>query len=422
MSFIEIIGKVALGQAVAEVKEKLKTKKYNDQVDAVFNQTLSAFDRIIFLCQKSDDFGREIFNLAEGKSARIDRLFEAAAAYADNPDIQGVEPYLTPSKIQGELREFSHRLLDGFRQVGSAKLGELPQAFNKFDRDINSYSVVDKTPEEKPQGPPPVYLPRMKNTLLQHHEEWIEKIAATLGQEGRAAVGQETVERAAEGLGAAVSGQGGIGKTAMANEYAHAHVADYPGGVFWLQIDLGLAQALREAAQKLGWDIPDSLDDKQVQEMVLAEIRGRSGLKLLILDNLEDQVVPTEANLPGSHLLVTTRRTDVDLPRVKMDLPLENEALDIFLGYAELDRGGISEAEELAAREICDRVGNLPLALEILGKVARKRGLAQTALRLDDIISEKASVHGKGEVLSIGAALALAEGQYGHPRALEALR
>ncbi|MBU1742824.1 MAG: tetratricopeptide repeat protein, partial [Proteobacteria bacterium] len=350
----------------------------------------------------------------------MDELFSAADAYIRNPDLEGVEAYLSAEALLDDLKKFSIGLLNAFRKV-SAKSGEVPAGFMNFRHDLQHHPL-EKREVKEPEAAPPVYLPHRRNRLLRHYEDWIKKIGETLGQAGQATVEQKAVDRAAGGLDAAVTGQGGIGKTAMANEYAWTHQADYPGGVFWLQMDLGPAQALTEAANRLGWAIPDNLNDQQVRDLVLRKIGESRGLKLIVLDNLEEPAVPAELNLPDAHLLVTTRRTDVDLPPVKMDLPPEDDALDIFLGSADLDPTDLGEAETPAARAICERVGFLPLALEILGKVARKTALADLTDDLGDVLEHQATVHGKkGEILSIGAALALAESQYGHARAVEAL-
>ena len=86
--------------------------------------------------------------------------------------------------------------------------------------------------------------------MLRHYQSWLKQIEDAL-RTGAAVVNQPDVSQ-----GVALHGQGGLGKTAMAVAYAYEYQDRYPGGVFWVQADLGLGQALAEIATNLGCRCP----------------------------------------------------------------------------------------------------------------------------------------------------------------------
>jgi predicted ATPase len=152
-----------------------------------------------------------------------------------------------------------------------------------------------------------------------------------------------------------LSGPGGSGKTRLAIEAAAELVGEFKAGVFWV----GLAP-IRDPAL--------------VVETVGQTLGAKDGLAgwieerelLLLLDNLEQVVeaAPALADLveacPNLRLLVTSR----ELLRVRGEVgysvqPLvEPDAVALFTARAR------SEADA-AVRELCRRLDNLPLALEL---------------------------------------------------------
>ena len=152
-----------------------------------------------------------------------------------------------------------------------------------------------------------------------------------------------------------LTGPGGSGKTRLAIEAATELVGEFNAGVFWV----GLASlrdsalVLQTTAQTLG-----------AKEELEAHIGERE--LLLLLDNLEQVIdaAPEVAALvegcPNLRLLVTSRH----LLRVRGEveyevLPLaEPEAVDLFCARAQVAPSGTVE-------ELCRRLDNLPLALEL---------------------------------------------------------
>jgi predicted ATPase len=169
-----------------------------------------------------------------------------------------------------------------------------------------------------------------------------------------------------------LTGPGGSGKTRLAIESASELVGDLRAGVFWVGLaplhDSGLV--IQTIAQTLG-----------AKEDLEAHIGERE--LLLLLDNLE-QVISAAPGLaalveacPNLRLLVTSR----ELLRVRGELeyevlPLaEPDAVELFCVRAQVDA-------RPAVEELCRRLDNLPLALELAAARAKVLAPEQILERL----------------------------------------
>ena len=158
-----------------------------------------------------------------------------------------------------------------------------------------------------------------------------------------------------------LTGPGGSGKTRLAIESAAELVGDLPAGVFWV----GLASLLDP-----GLVIPTVAQTLGAKEELHAHI-GEHEL-LLLLDNLEHVIdaAPELAALaeacPNLRLLVTSRELLHVRGEVEYEvLPLaEPDAVELFCVRAQVNPGP-------GAEELCRRLDNLPLALELAAARAK---------------------------------------------------
>jgi len=245
----------------------------------------------------------------------------------------------------------------------------------KRESDTESIKLQINIPDHKPPTPIKIepessyfIVPHLRNSLLRHEEAWINEIQRLLSEKGQAVISQSV----------ALTGQGGVGKTAMAVEYAYRFSDKYPGGIYWLQMEQGMNSATRiffELADKSGAEVEawEDLNELELIRMLNAFLNQRP-LKLVILDNLIENTLPKDLVLNDVHLLLTTRRRGIALPLIEMILPEEQEALDIFLAYANRKHTDLSAAEREAGDNICQRVDRLPLLIltQIYPPLARK--------------------------------------------------
>ena len=171
-----------------------------------------------------------------------------------------------------------------------------------------------------------------------------------------------------------LTGPGGSGKTRLALEAAAELVPAYKAGVFWV----GLA-ALREPSL--------------VTDTIAQTLGARDGLAshigdremLLLLDNLEQviEVAPELSGLvqscPNLSLLCTSREVLRVQGEVEYAVPplASSEAVALFC-----ERSGLDASAEIS--ELCNRLDDLPLALELAAARTRALSPSQILGRLSD--------------------------------------
>jgi len=165
-----------------------------------------------------------------------------------------------------------------------------------------------------------------------------------------------------------LTGPGGSGKTRMSIEAASEEVGEFKHGVYWI----GLA-TIRDPALV----VPEIAKVIGAQDG-LAEHVGVREL-LLLLDNLEQvvDVAPELALLvegcPNLRLLITSRE------RLRVRGEIEYEVLPLAGADAvELFCARAQRADDGAVEELCRRLDNMPLALELAA--ARAKALAPDQL------------------------------------------
>jgi hypothetical protein len=177
----------------------------------------------------------------------------------------------------------------------------------------------------------------------------------------------------------ALCGLGGAGKTSVAIEYAHRHLAESEVGVCWQfpAEDPALLEAEFAvlAAQLGARDVVDARDPVASVHAVLA----RSGTGwLLVFDNIVDRAsverfVPPAGN---GRVLVTTQSQHWP-PAQALDVPVLDT--NVAAGFLVNRTGDVDWA---AARELTAELGGLPLALEQAAAYIQATGTTMAGYRL----------------------------------------
>lgn len=173
-----------------------------------------------------------------------------------------------------------------------------------------------------------------------------------------------------------LSRMGGVGKTAIAAEYAHRHRNDYQV-VWW--VDAGTAAscdlAFADLAAKLRLPGHDSPRLTDVRATVMAWLDQTSDW-LLVFDNAEspNDLAGWLPPRPRGHLLITSRNPAWE--RVARTLGID--VWDIATTAAFLLKHSGSK-DKAAARQLAERLGGLPLACEQAGAYVAANGISLSA-------------------------------------------
>jgi predicted ATPase/class 3 adenylate cyclase len=197
----------------------------------------------------------------------------------------------------------------------------------------------------------------------------------------------ETLSHALEdGRIVTLTGPGGSGKTRLAIGVAAAVRSRFPHGVWFIDLAAVRDPAMLETTIATVIGVRES-KGQSAGDAVLAHLRERQ--TLLVIDNLE-QLLPEAANrvagliraCPGLRLLITSRELlRISGERGHLVPPLDVEAgVLLFEDRALAQRPDLilDDATRATIRAICERLGGLPLAIELAA--ARVRLFAPAAI------------------------------------------
>ncbi|WP_441249804.1 hypothetical protein [Kitasatospora sp. McL0602] len=183
----------------------------------------------------------------------------------------------------------------------------------------------------------------------------------------------------------ALSGLGGVGKTALAVEAAYRVKDRFPGGVLFIDLRgydssrLSPEQALDTLLHALGEEVPPGLVAKE--HLYRSRLAALPDPLLLVADNASaaDQITPLLPGDPRHRVLVTSRHTLADrtlTPRhLSIDVLTEPEAVALLTELAGPDP---------AYAELARLCGRLPLALRIAAALLTDRSPAELVADLTD--------------------------------------
>ncbi|HEX4813393.1 MAG TPA: BTAD domain-containing putative transcriptional regulator [Nonomuraea sp.] len=265
---------------------------------------------------------------------------------------------------------------------------------------------------------PPVIRPRRSpapNTLPSHVSVFVGREA--LARELIGLLAPAPSRPVARGQVIAVTGTGGVGKSAFAVHLATRVRDAYPDGQLYLHLQgtrshpVGPAAALTRLLRALGVPVdavPRGLDERA--ELYRNLVGGRS--LLLVLDDVadEDQLRPLLPADPRCAVIVTSRRRLTGIENVRpvpLDLLPARESIDLL-------RGVLGDARVAAEPEAADKLasycGGLPLALRIAAARLRHRPEMTLADLADRLGRDRLDWLEVGDV-AVRASIALSYGQ-----------
>ncbi|WP_082374332.1 tetratricopeptide repeat protein, partial [Ardenticatena maritima] len=188
----------------------------------------------------------------------------------------------------------------------------------------------------------------------------------------------------------AITGLGGVGKTQIAVEFAYRYGYRFRG-VHWLDLrdpDL-LEEQIARNGEEMGLARGAGEDLAAYARRVL-EAWQQDGPRLVILDNLEEVDAARETLRRLRHhtlrLLLTARRSlwprDLGLDVRPLDIFTPDESRAFLRRYLSPERAADADLDALA-----ERLGHLPLALELAGRYlnyVRTLSVADYLARLED--------------------------------------
>jgi tetratricopeptide (TPR) repeat protein len=318
---------------------------------------------VIEMKKAADECERTIAVLSSNYIGAVYTHPEWAAAFVRDPT--GEKGLLIPVRV--EPCEVPHLLkpliyIDLVGKTEAAARDELLSGVKRSRR----------KPEKKPQFSSPVNeakpsegalsaiwnVPHLRNSNFTGRAQLLVDLHSALASGKSAAVTQ------------AIGGLGGVGKTQLAIEYAYRFASDY-SLVWWVRAETAAIadNDYAKLAVKLSLPEKDLADQPKIVEAVREWLEHHADW-LLILDNVESES-DCDRFRPRSntgHILITSRNQNWADAEV---LPIHELPRPEAIAFLQKRSG---RQDEKTANDLCDAVGDLPLALEQAGAYIRNTG------------------------------------------------
>lgn len=224
---------------------------------------------------------------------------------------------------------------------------------------------------------------RIQNTILPRsgavnfigREDKLSELHKHLEKEGKCSI-------------ASITGMAGVGKTELAIQYANNNESQYQGGQIWLDARQDLILEISNSCIKIfGVEPPKDLDPKEKASFFWSKFRGELPV-LIIVDNLKDYREVT-SYLPCNNsrfklIIILSEQLGISVPKVTLDILIPEKSLELFKSLSKRD---MSHEDEYIGKQICEWLGHLPLAIELVGRYLYRRNnesLRSLKERLED--------------------------------------
>jgi len=223
---------------------------------------------------------------------------------------------------------------------------------------------IDELP---PRGdlPPGSHVPFSPNKVFTGREEDLLKLARSLFRSDSKGV---TITQTA----AVATGLGGVGKTQLAIEFCYRY-GRFFHGVHWIQADHDIATEIAACGSVM--DLSPWPDELEKQTNLTLQAWKGAGPRLVIFDNVEDPASVQDwlPRLPKARLLFTSRSSDwppgLDIEHHPLGVLPPSESLELLRALAER----LKDIPDAELDQVADRLGDLPLALDLAGNYLRSR-------------------------------------------------
>jgi tetratricopeptide (TPR) repeat protein len=249
------------------------------------------------------------------------------------------------------------------------------------DADERKRRIIAAAERQSQAAPPPprpfIGVPPRIASFTGRASE-LDQLDAILMHDKPAAVTHASVGRAA------VQGMGGVGKTALAIEYAYRFRGLY-AGVCWCPAEtrMGLLSAVASLAVTLSAAGAEDADVERAAKAALRRLAEQRATWLLVYDNVPapDHIADLLPSA-GARVLITSRFSDWS--ELAEEVPLDVLPLEEAVAFLQ-NRTGRSDTA--GANALANALDNLPLALDHAAAYCKR-----TQMRFDDYIKKASSL------------------------------